>query len=40
MENRITHLQTRLGDHLDELRLRALPSAYATDDDEEDGADD
>lgn len=27
MENRISHLQTRLGDHLDELRLRALPSA-------------
>ncbi|HET8985675.1 MAG TPA: helix-turn-helix transcriptional regulator [Trueperaceae bacterium] len=39
MENRITHLQTRLGDHLDELRLRALPSASPTDDDER-GADD
>jgi MerR family transcriptional regulator/heat shock protein HspR len=31
MENRISHLQTRLGDHLDELRLRALPSAYSAD---------
>jgi len=27
MENRISSLQTRLGDHLDELRLRALPSS-------------
>ena len=29
MENRISHLQTRLGNHLDELRFRALPSADA-----------
>jgi MerR family transcriptional regulator/heat shock protein HspR len=39
MENRISHLQTRLGDHLDELRLRALPSAHAADGDEDDGSD-
>jgi len=38
MENRITHLQTRLGNHLDELRLRALPSADPSED--EDDADD
>lgn len=38
MESRITHLQTRLGDHLDQLRHRTLPSA-ADDSGEDDEGD-
>src|SRR5690606_38207050 len=38
METRINHLQTRLGDHLDQLRHRTLPPADDAPEDEDDDA--